>query len=402
VTTGSRSAGSAVEEPAGTPAARPLRVLQLITRRQRRGAEVFAAELSDLLVERGHRMTIAALYEPAPLPLEPSATPWVDLGGWPGRGLNRETLRAVTRLVARFQPDLVQANGSDTLKYSVLARRITRARWSLVYRNISVVSRWLRNPLHRGWNRWLAHSVDHVVSVSEASRDDFLRTYRLEPGRITTIPRAVRIPERVDALGARQRLKELTGMPATAMLLVHVGSFTPEKNHLWLLDAFRRIRERCPHAHLALLGDGPLRPRVEQAVAAGGLAASVHLLGARADASELVAAADVFVLPSLVEGIPGALVEAAAQAVPAVANDVGGVRQALHDGETGVLAQPGDLDGFVGAVTRLLHDPAVRREMGRRARGLARREFDLAAIAGRYEDLYLRLRGEPAAEPHPQ
>jgi glycosyltransferase involved in cell wall biosynthesis len=374
-----------------------MRVLHLITRRQRRGAEVFAGDLADALVHRGHDVLVAGLYDADATPLIPERAAWTDLDARAGSRFSARTLGKVIREVRSFHPDLVQANGSDTLKYSALTKCVTRARWPLVYRNISVASRWLRNRPHRALSRWMVGYVDHVAAVSEVCRDDFLTTYGIADDRVTMIPRAIRIPGHVATREAREQLVALTGIPGDAEVLMHVGSFSEEKNHAWLVDAFAAIRARRPGAHLVLLGDGALRARVAALVAERGLRQHVHLLGTRRDADVLVAAADALVLPSLVEGIPGVVLEAGAQAVPAVATDVGGVREAIRDGQTGLLVRSGDLEAFVASAVALLEDPARRRRMGAAAREFVRARFDLETIVDQYEALYHRLSDEARA-----
>lgn len=368
-----------------------MRILQLINRRQRRGAEVFAAELADALALRGHDVLLAGIYPPQGTPLVPEHAGYTDLNADTGSRLSLGTLRRVASLVAQFEPDIVQANGSDTLKYTALPRKSSRGRWRLVYRNISIASRWLRGSLHRAWNRALVARVDHVVAVSETSARDFAGTYALPADRISVIPQAVRIPrQRVNA-AMRHRLAELAGVPPTSPILVHVGSFSPEKNHAWMLEAFGDVAGDFPAAHLVLLGDGPLREDIRARREELGLADRVHLLGSRTDASELVAGADVLLLPSLVEGLPGVVLEAAAHGVPAVASDVGGVCEVVRDGETGLLFRSGDRDGFLAAVTSLLADADRRQALGAAARALVEAEYDLDDAVARYETLYHSL-----------
>lgn len=368
-----------------------MKILQLVTRRQRRGAEVFATELADELAARGHTVQVLGLYAPPAEPLAPERAGWADVGGRPRAPVNPRTLAGLIRHIRRFAPDLVQANGSDTLKYAVLARRVGRGGWPLVYRNISVASHWLRGSAHRRWVRWLVGGVDHVVSVSEASAADFMRTYGVAASGVTAMPRAVRIPPAVDAPAARERLAAAASVPPGVPVLAHVGSFTPEKNHAGLLDVLEHLRAPGLDPHLVLFGDGPLRSEVAADVARRGLEGRVHLLGARADAAELAGGADVFVLPSRVEGIPGVVLEAAARGVPAVATDVGGVRQAVRDGETGRVVAPGDRDGFADAVRALLADEPARRAMGAAARAHVKHGFELGDVANGYETLYGRL-----------
>jgi glycosyltransferase involved in cell wall biosynthesis len=368
-----------------------MRILQLVTARQRRGAEVFATQLSDALAARGHEVVVLGLLPAPESPLTPALAAADDLAAASNGRFDLARLHGVASAVQRLRPDIVQANGSQTLKYSAFTRRLSRHRFPLVYRNISIASQWVRGPAHRLWGRWLAGALDHVSSVSEASSADFGETYRVPAERRSVIRRGILVPATVEAGAARRELALRVGAPPGAALLVHVGNYSEEKNHLWLVGAFRRVLAAVPEAHLVLIGDGTLRPQVEAGIAAQGLQRSVHLLGMRPDAAQLVAGADVFVLPSRIEGIPGVVLEAAAQAVPAVATDVGGMREAVRDGETGMLVPLGDEDGFVAAVLALLADPARRRSMGAAARLLVQQRFSMEATASAFEDLYARL-----------
>jgi glycosyltransferase involved in cell wall biosynthesis len=376
-----------------------MRILQLVTMRQRRGAEVFATQLSDALTERGHDVRVAGLY-PAPVDaLDPIHAATIDLPVASRSRFSVSRLAAVVKLIRTVRPDVIQANGSETLKYSACAQRLTGHDIPIVYRNISMASQWVRGSTHRAWGRWLVRVFDHVTSVSEESGRDFGTTYAVPAERRSVIRRGILIPERVDRTAARRQLEALTGAGPDASLLVHIGSFSDEKNQGWLVDTFRRIHAARPEAHLVLIGAGELRDAVDARVRAHGLEACVHLLGQRADAAALVAAADLFVLPSKIEGIPGVVLEAAAQAVPSVATDVGGMREAVRDGETGLLVASGDENAFASAVLALLADESRRTAMGAAARQLVRERFSMAATASAFEALYATLlRGRRGSE----
>lgn len=371
-----------------------MRILQLITRRQRRGAEVFAAQLADQLARRGHEVLLLGLYPPPEDPLQPEVAGADDLANLPQGRLSPGGVHAVHSYIRRFRPDLVQANGSATLKYSSLAKRLQRGRWPLVYRNISLASYWLRYPGHRAWGRWLVRAVDHVVAVSDETRADFRRTYAVPAARISTIPIGVHVPEQLVKDLARARLRHLAGLPAGVEILVHIGSYSPEKNHLWLLEAFTRLTRERDAAHLLLFGDGPLRGAVEAAIQERGLTERVHVLGRRSDVSELVAGADLLVLPSRIEGIPGVILEAAAQGVPAVATAVGGMHEALRDGSTGILVPLDAQDAFVSTVVALLEDEVRREQMGRAARAFVSERYAMEKVVDAFERLYQELVGE--------
>jgi glycosyltransferase involved in cell wall biosynthesis len=368
-----------------------MRIVQLVTTRQRRGAEVFASQLSDGLIGRGHEVKLVGLRPPPPDPLVPSLAEVEDVARGSGSRLSYGLVLELGRLIRRLQPDLVQANGSVTLKYAAITKRWSGGSWPLVYRNISMASYWIRRPGQRWWGRWLLRSVDHVAAVSELSGIDFGATYGLPGSRISTIPIGVEIPSDLHPARERARLTRLADIPDDSQVVIHVASFTPEKNHEWLIQAFGGITQRNPRSRLLLVGDGPLRPGVEAAVAAAGLDSRVRFLGTREDVPQLLTGSDLLVLPSRIEGISGVILEAAAQGIPTVATAVGGVPEAVKDGATGRLVAPGDMEGFVSAVGELLDDPAQRLAMGERARAFARERYAMDGIVGRFEQLYSEI-----------
>jgi glycosyltransferase involved in cell wall biosynthesis len=375
-----------------------MRVLQLVTRRQRRGAEVFASQLADGLARRGHDVIFAGLFPSTSGSLVTERADVRDLHGRPEHPLSLRLIPELRKLIRRERPDLVQANGSATLKHAALAKWLSGSDWQLVYRNIGIASDWLHYPGHQFWGRMLLRSVGHVTAVSGHSLSDFRRTYRLPAAKISSIPIGVRIPDPSERAQAKTSLASLVGVAEGDQIVAHVGSYTPEKNHLWLLEAFSEIAAQRPRAHLVLFGDGPLRSRVTSEVERRRLAARVHILGSRADAATLVGGADIFVLPSATEGIPGALLEAAAHGVPVVATDVGSVREAMMDGQTGVLVPAGALDTFVNAVTDLLNAPSRLQELGEAGRRFVRQRYDIERVIDRFEALYLALcAGQPAS-----
>ena len=148
-----------------------------------------------------------------------------------------------------------------------------------------------------------------------------------------------------------------------------------------------------PGAHLAIAGDGPLRPEVEAQIAALGVGDAVHLLGVREDVADILRSLDVVVLPSDSEGSPIALIEAMVAGRAIVASRVGGMPWILDEGDCGVLVPPRTPDVLAGAIADLLEDPERREELGARARDRALADFTLESVAGQWVALYRELRG---------
>jgi len=382
-----------------------VRLLQLVTRPQRRGAEVFAWELSRELGRRGHDVATAYLYA-APDPRLPVGPGDVALERDERSGLEKAPgfqpgiVAALRRAAASFRPDVVQVNGSRTVKYGSLLRRLDRrAPWALVYRSIGTPSDWLRGPVHRALVRRLVMSaMDGVVAVSRATLEDLARCYRLEVPA-AAIPRGVD-PERFAPGRPRREVRRELGADAERPVLLYVGSLTVEKRLDRLLRvasdvARRRAAEGGEAPELWIAGDGPLRGEVEAAAASA--VPTVRVLGARADVADLLAAADILLLTSDTEGMPGVVLEAACVGLPSVATRVGGTGEAIVGGETGVLVDPQDETAAAEAVETLLAEPERRRAFGAAARRRVEREFAIGPIAERYLEHYERVRAHRAA-----
>lgn len=189
-------------------------------------------------------------------------------------------------------------------------------------------------------------------------------------------------------------------------LVVSVASLRPYKGIPVLLDACRSLKEAGVSFRCAVAGDGPMRGELEARVAEHGLEGRVRFLGAvpEDEIPALLARADVFVLPSVIqsdgqmEGIPVALMEAMAAGLPVVTSELSGIPELVEDGVSGVLVRPGSADGVAAAVRELLERPDRARPMGERGRAKVREEFDLAVCAGRL----LELLGDHGAAVRPE
>jgi glycosyltransferase involved in cell wall biosynthesis len=172
----------------------------------------------------------------------------------------------------------------------------------------------------------------------------------------------------------------------TPVTLLSVGRLRAPKDFLTLVRAMAALEPGS--AGLRIAGDGPERAALADEVARLGLESTVELLGTRTDVAELLAGADVFVLSSDSEGLPMSVLEAMAAGLPVVASAVGGVPEAVRDGETGTLVPPGDSAALAHALRRLVSDPALRDRLGEAGRRRVEREFSLERFEREHLDLY--------------
>jgi glycosyltransferase involved in cell wall biosynthesis len=138
--------------------------------------------------------------------------------------------------------------------------------------------------------------------------------------------------------------------------LIHVGGFTYEKNHLRLIRIFKKLVSVYPRARLQLVGEGPLKDSIERLVMEMELKDHVIFLGSRKDARELIAQADLLILPSIIEGLPAVILEAFYCKTPVIAYDVGGIGEIVFENFTGRLVQKGNEDAFLNAIIAVLED----------------------------------------------
>lgn len=225
-----------------------------------------------------------------------------------------------------------------------------------------------------------------TIAVSHDLADHLSRDLWIRRSRILMIPNGVRS---VHPDGVTVR-KELTPGPVD-QLLVAIGNLYPVKGHAHLVDALALLAGRYPGLHVAIAGRGPLADALAEQARQRGLADRVHLLGLRSDVAALLASADIFVLPSLSEGLPLALLEAMFAGCPTVATDVGEVRAALEDGEAGLLVPPGNAVALAAALDDLLSNPARARALGARAACRAAAEYDVSQMVRRYVETYHRV-----------
>jgi glycosyltransferase involved in cell wall biosynthesis len=243
------------------------------------------------------------------------------------------------------------------------------------------------------WQRRLAMRAaiamsDQVVAVSEPLAQAIANDLAVQRSDLMVVSNGVRHAEP----GVITLRNELHLAPENR-LMVAVGNLYPVKGHVHAIDALALLKSRHPSVHLAISGRGDLESALLERAREHGLEHRVHLLGLRADVPAVLAAADLFVLPSLSEGLPLALLEAMFAGCPIVATDVGQVRVALANGTAGILVEPGDAAALAAALDRLLSDPAEARRLGGIAALHAAGEYELSRMVQRYAGLYEKALG---------
>jgi N-acetyl-alpha-D-glucosaminyl L-malate synthase BshA len=230
-----------------------------------------------------------------------------------------------------------------------------------------------------------------VTAVSESLRRDTVALVgvRRDIDVIANFLDCSEYQRRFDAALRRQMCP-----PGTEALLVHMSNFRPVKRVDIVVEIFRRVRQHV-RARLLLIGDGPVRPAIEQQVEALGLQDHVVFVGEEHDPVRWLSIADLFLLPSAQESFGLAALEAMACEVPVISSNVGGLPEIVRDDVTGYACAPDDVDQMAQRSVDLLHDKPRRESMGRTARDMVRTEYCVDRIVPLYEHAYERARQVP-------
>lgn len=361
-----------------------MKVLQLVQKPQFRGAEVFTCQLATHINQVGHDASLAFVFPGT------SELPFRDkifhLNGRKERKLGDvKAWKRLAEIIKAEKPDIIQANAGDTLKYAVFSKLLFQWKQPIVFRNASTISLYIKAGWAKVWNRFFFSRVDKIISVSKTSASDFGNLYPQFRHKITTIPVGIEYTVSVEGQGKQKHLLKKQGMgPA----LIHVGGFSYEKNHTGLISIFQQLLIKQPNAQLHLVGDGPLRQQIEQLVQQKGLSHCIHFYGFQQDAIRYIKEADVLLLPSIIEGLPGVILEAFYSKTPVVAYNVGGIKEVLMNAKTGRLIDKGDESAFADAVIEALKPSEENCHLVENAYQLVTSEYLNTHIASEFLKVY--------------
>lgn len=301
--------------------------------------------------------------------------------------------REIYRLCRRLQPTIVHTRNQSSLD-ALLPARLAGAR-HLVHGEHG----WDVDNLHGDkWKPALLrqlHSplIDRYITVSKNLEHYLIERVRIAPARITQVYNGVdttRFMPRQD--GPRGALPEGFAHGA-ATIIGTAGRMQPVKDQATLLRAFARVVQVHPSTRLVMIGSGPLLAELRALAAALGVGDQVWFPGALDDVAAVLRSMDVFVLPSLSEGISNTLLEAMASGLPVLATGVGGNLELVQHGHTGRLFQPGDFSTLSRLLGDYIAQPRLRLDDGAAARRMVVDHFSLSAMVANYQSVYEQLCG---------
>ncbi len=375
----------------------PIRILQVTDSLDIGGGERHVVDLATALWRRGYDITVASSTGGALAPeLEEAGVPTLRL-------VDRLVKRRVSLAYAWRLRRLVSRGGYDLVHSHMYASNVAAALATLGTGVPLVVTdhsegTW-RGPLARLVSRLVYRRARHVIAVSKPIQRRLVGGYRMPLERTTIISGAITTapecdPARLPPLPAELRDRPLVGVVARLLPEKGVGNF---------LEAVARVAPHCPEVGFLVVGDGPLREELLARRKTLGIEKSVHFLGYRLDAREIISCLQLLVVPSSSEGSPLVIFEAMSAGVPVVATSVGGIPDQVANGQTGLLVPPNDPVALGDALLELLQSPRKARRMG--AAGRERLDGSMAGhetMVQRTEAVLLQALGIPIPRPEPR
>lgn len=350
------------------------------------GAEEMVLNLVRHLPER-FDPAVVCIHQAGPIgrEIEAAGVPLTVLGLTPGLARPIDVIKLRDALVA-LKPDIVHTFLLTASLYGRFAAMLAGVP-VIVGSEVNIYER--KRRVHAWAERWLMHGTDAVVTSAEAVREFYVRQIGAERSKIEVIYNAVDWSQLQTTIG-RDEMRLSCGIPPGAPLAGIIARLTEQKAHRVLFEAMARHAELA-NVHLLVVGDGELRDELHRRAESLGLLARVHFAGARRDLGNVLASIDVFVMPSLWEGLPLSLVLAMGAGLPVVATAVAGIPEVVANGERGLLVAPGDVDGLAAALARVFGDAAERARLGEAARAFVRPRFGVDGYVGAVTALYDRL-----------
>ena len=310
----------------------------------------------------------------------------------------RRIRRQITQVVREHNIDVIQTHLLGVLNFLILTIsfdvRVGITLWTI--HNIDFLpsnSDWLlkyKRLGHRLLYRMASRRVGGFIAVSDEVRESTLRQLGPINDKVITISNGVDC-QRFELAGNKAELCRELNLDLNACLIVVVGRLHVQKGHCYLIDAATTIIDQFPQVHLLFIGEGELKQTLQEQVQKLGLTENICFLGTRGDIPAILAAVDLFVLPSLWEGLSIALLEAMAAGKPIVATAVSGTNQVMITDQTGLLVPPGDSQALAEAIIQVLSDPMHAQTMGAAARQHVKENFSAQKQANEHLALYHHL-----------
>jgi glycosyltransferase involved in cell wall biosynthesis len=342
-------------------------VLSLARGMKQRGHEVYVASSGGQLLPAFLSQGIG--YIPIPIRTKQEVSPSVFLSFWKLRYFIKEK-----------DIQLMHANTRVTQVLAGLLHKFCGKTY------VSTCHGFFKNRLSRRlfpcWGR-------KVIAISEAVRDHLMRDFKIKEEDIRVIHNGIDTDKfQIPNPKSQSQKKQELGLRDGPVIGI-IGRLSDVKGHIYLIEAMKLVLEKIPQAQLLVVGEGRMKKELLALVKRLGIEKNVYFLASVADTAQVLAAMDLFVMPSLKEGLGLSLMEAEACGLAVIGSDVGGIRSLIKDGYNGLLVRPADSMALTGAILNILQDKNKAVFLGQNARDFIRQNFSAERMVSETEKLYL-------------
>src|SRR4030042_3795671 len=244
-------------------------------------------------------------------------------------------------------------------------------------------------------NRILSKITDKIVAVSEDVKEDIIRYDRIAPSKIEVIPNGIDV-ERFNPEKNTTDIRKEFSLGENDIVIGFIGRIVPAKGLEYLLNALPYLNEKFKSIKLLIVGEGSLVEELKERAKKNNIFNNILFTGRRRDIPEILASINIFVMPSIAEGFPNALLEAMAMGKPIVATEVGGIPEIVKNGFNGLLVPPRDTVSLSKAIKELISNDQLAAKLGQAASNLVHDNLSIKAIAQKWQSLYLSILKEKA------
>ncbi len=291
----------------------------------------------------------------------------------------------LTAIIRSERPDIIHLHsrrGADL--WGSIAAKLTKTP--------CILSRRVDNPESRLAVTLKYRLYDHVITISEAIRQVLL-SEGVSPEKVTCVRSAVDATPYLQPV-SRQAMQNEFGLPENALVIGIVAQLIPRKGHGYLIDAVETLASEYPHIRVLCFGQGPIRSQLESAVLQRRLSDIIHFTGFRTDLPKWLGGLDILAHPADMEGLGVSLLQASAAAVPIVTTRAGGLPEAVQEGVTGILIEPGDTHALTVALKQLIENIDLRKQLGAAGRKRIMSDFSVEAMTKGNLDVYRKVLSE--------
>ena len=366
-----------------------INLLYVINSMNNGGAEMVAIRLAERLNKNIFRSIICSLSDEGPLRsiLTNRGIPFYTLNKKEGKDFS--IVFRLRRLLKKEKINIIHSHTIGPLLYSYFSTRFFKKIIWIHSEHINMETEISYSLRHFYYNKILLGSIDGFVSIANHLTEYFKKRFNFKGVFVTTIPNSIELSEfDIQSKFDSSCLKDELGIPSKCKIIGNISALREQKDHMTLIQSMEYVIKCVSDTVLVIAGEGECEDQLRRYVKEMKLEKNIIFLGYRSDVRSLLQDFDLFILPSLYEGLPVCVLEAMASGIPVVATNVDGTNELVRNGHTGLLVPTKSPRKMADAIVELISNPDKIRKMGESARDVIKNEYNNIDMIRKYEEFY--------------